>query len=394
MMIKKIFSLGMMSICIMLASCGKHPSESTQPNTIMTVESKAYSNTLYFNGYIQPLEVVPVTSAIAGVISAKLFQFGDKVNKHQLLYKVRPSTDKNSIQTALSTFLQSKEAVSTSKTQLQANELLHKNGLLSDNEYHSGIADFYNKELAFIQAENSLKDALKNYPDLDKAFALKLSDIHQVKELIDLMSEQKNIPIYAPEAGVALIASNNSGGGNNSESTGGSTVSGNAAVGSQINVGDLLVNIGNLTGIILKINVDEISIQNIKVGQMATVTNIAFPDLKMIGKVTSIAAEADSSSGAQPTFVVKITVASLTPTEKEELRIGMSANIAIKVDYPPKILIPISAVVTQQGSTFVNVIDPKTQKPLLKDVQTGQTTNDSVVILSGLNVGDKILVSH
>jgi HlyD family secretion protein len=395
-MMKKYCILLTISLCIVVTGCKHdHSSSSSAAMHSMAVELKPYSHTVFFTGYMQPLTVIPVVATIAGSVSEQKFQFGNAVEKGELLYRIKPSTDKGSIQSALTTFLQAKESVSQSKTQQQANALLFKNGLLAKNDYQTSVDDYYTKQLSLIQAETALKEALKNYPQLSQAFSLQLSDIEKIRELITAVSEQKDIPIYASATGVALTPSGNStsGSAGGSSSAGGSATSGNAIVGSQVNAGDLLVNIGSLTGIVLAINVDELSISKIKLGQAATITNVGIPELQLLGKVTNIAAQADIS-GAQPTFAVQIQVPTLTPEQKAALRIGMSANISITIQYSAKMLIPITAVIDQSGSTFVNLVDPTTKKTQLVPVVTGQTTENSVAIISGLKVGDEILVPN
>ena len=68
--------------------------------------------------------------------------------------------------------------------------------------------------------------------------------------------------------------------------------------------------------------------------------------------------------------------------------------MTITLKYKPQILIPVRAVITENGNTFVNVIDKTTKQIKKTPVVTGITTKDSVVIVSGLNSGDQIVVPN
>jgi len=70
----------------------------------------------------------------------------------------------------------------------------------------------------------------------------------------------------------------------------------------------------------------------------------------------------------------------------------MSAKVEIDIEGERQIMVPITAVADNNGISSVKLYDEKSGNTHNVNVETGKTTADAVVILSGLKVGDKIVV--
>jgi multidrug efflux pump subunit AcrA (membrane-fusion protein) len=165
------------------------------------------------------------------------------------------------------------------------------------------------------------------------------------------------------------------------------------AKGDIVKQGDVLAMIGEMNGLSIQIKVNELTINQLKVGQKVKVTGIAFPDEVLNGEISRVDRQGESSNGGIPNFTVQVIVPKLTVVQRNTIHVGMTAKIEIAVSEKPNMMIPIAAIFEENGLSCVNVMDSrgKIKKTVIK---TGKTTLDSAVVLSGLRLGDKIVVSH
>ena len=103
----------------------------------------------------------------------------------------------------------------------------------------------------------------------------------------------------------------------------------------------------------------------------------------------SVRERSASADPATRTFLVKIAIRNPGP----EVKLGMTAavDVADAVD-PEELLIPMSALYHKDQATAVWVVDPKTSHLELKPVQVQRYTDSGVVIGSGLEPGDTVVL--
>ncbi len=135
--------------------------------------------------------------------------------------------------------------------------------------------------------------------------------------------------------------------------------------------------------------VNEIDIRKIQVGQPVTMTLDSDPNKKLTGRVASVAnvGEQRPNSDAK-VFEVKVTVLETDTT----LRPGMTTGNSIEVQRIPDVLsVPLEAVNSGDSMSFVYLASGG--RPVKQEVVTGAMNDGSVVILHGLNVDDRVLLS-
>ena len=139
--------------------------------------------------------------------------------------------------------------------------------------------------------------------------------------------------------------------------------------------------------------VDENDLGSNHIGQQADVTVDAYPNNSFACKVIMITHEAVKVNNVV-SYYVKLESAKAPA----ELRAGMTANINFRVNqYPNALLLPSWAVKGAQQATVSVMVkkagDGKDAKPQQASVKLGDTDGSQVVVLSGLDEGDTVVVS-
>lgn len=148
------------------------------------------------------------------------------------------------------------------------------------------------------------------------------------------------------------------------------------------------------------LSLNEVDAAKIKIGQRATLTFDAIDDLTLTGKVASIDAAGTVSQG-----VVSYDVKIAFDTFDDRAKTGMTVNANIIIETAQDVLsVPSSAVKTTNGQTYVQVFNPPlvvsdaassvapTQSPQNVAVVTGISDDTTIQIVSGLKLGEQIVV--
>lgn len=382
---RRFFILGIIIAICFLACKPKNNGEHQAKEEVYTVALQPYSTKLFFSGIIHPQKTIVITSPADGVIQEMLFHFGDKVKVNQLLFNISSEKFQTDYKTALMAYIKAKNEFSTNHTQMVQGEFLHKNQLISDDEFKNKKSNYYNAQLALVQAKEALHVMLKQLTvqgfNIDE---LTIENIDKITEALHAQGDSQKLQVKAPVAGVALLPVK-SDAENEAKKIG---------KGDQVKQGDVLAVIGDVAGFAIHVNVNEFNINQIKVGQKVLVSGAAFPEFTLQGEISGIDRQAQQNSSGMPFFPVEVTVPKLTEKQQEMIHVGMSAKVEINVESEPKIAVPIVAVIEKNGGTFVKLKNSKTGKIQELAVKTGQTTEDSVVIESDLKEGDKIVFTR
>ena len=133
------------------------------------------------------------------------------------------------------------------------------------------------------------------------------------------------------------------------------------------------------------IPLNEVDVSKVQVGQNVVLTFDALPDLTVAGKVATIDPIGTTSSGVV-TYNVQITF----DTQDPRVKSGMSISAAIITNVKQNvILVPNAAVKTQGTVKYVQVL--VNNVPQQKIVTVGLSNDTNTEIISGLNVGDKVI---
>jgi HlyD family secretion protein len=163
-------------------------------------------------------------------------------------------------------------------------------------------------------------------------------------------------------------------------------------VGDMVRRGQKIFTIPNSNVMGVELRVHESSVNKVMPGQDVTVTVEAHPDMVFHGKVVRVAPLPDPQHGwLDPGVKVYTTYVTIIGSH-EVIKPGMSAKVEILVDrlYNVKI-VPVQVVENRAGKKFCYVATDT--GPEEREVVTGAFNNTFVEIVSGLQTGEKVLLS-
>ena len=174
----------------------------------------------------------------------------------------------------------------------------------------------------------------------------------------------------------------------------GTIIEKDAKVGDAVKAGDTLCIVYDLSYLEMSINVDELQISSISVGQQVQITADAVPDKTYVGTVTRVSMKG-ASNGGTTTYPVTIRI-----DDTDGLRPGMNANAEIVVaEAKNALVVPNAAVVrgsyvlvTKDSPSAANA-DTAMEAPegfVYVPVKTGVSDDDYTQIVSGIQEGDTI----
>jgi HlyD family secretion protein len=173
-----------------------------------------------------------------------------------------------------------------------------------------------------------------------------------------------------------------------------STTTGTAplAAGDTINPGQVLFTIAGAGPMVVKAQVDEQDIINVKVGQRAHITGEDFPGRTLDGTVSNIAAIVVQVNQAGNSAKNVETTISLD-RDYSFLRAGMSCDVDIITGQVKNaIVVPLAAIVDEGGKHYVFVVKKDKVRRVL--VHKGLASDTEVVITDGLARGDVVATTN
>lgn len=371
--------LSCLILTLMLAACSREPA--LKNAHYETVQPRSSASTLYYSGSIQPIKSLVIPSPVDGVVVDMPVQYGDAVDTGKMLFMLSSAKFFTDYKTALMQYVKAKSDFEASKSQLSEGDFLHKNQLISDDDYKVKKANYYSNQLVLLQAKDAL-ELLLTQMDIKGVdlYKLSISDVDKIDQAMHLQKKSESLRILSPAEGVLLGATKND------------DDSKKINKGDVVKQGDVLAVIGDMSGISVKIKVNELTVNQLHIGQKVKVTGIAFPDYVLDGSISRVDRQAESGSSGIPSFAVEVSVPKLTKPEQDAIHVGMSAKVEINLSDEARIMIPINALVEKNGATYVQRLDQKAGNIANVLVRTGKSTPDAVTVLSGLNAGDKIVV--
>ena len=388
-------------------------SDKTVEVEIGSVEIRTITQVVTASGKIQPEIQVKISPDVSGEIVALPIAEGDKVKRGQLLARIKPDFYQAQVDQADASVLQAKAAEAQRRADMLQADSDHKRQTALYNSGAISISAFETSENRFEAAKSSLESA--EYNVLIAAARLKES-----KENLSKTS------IYAPIDGTISVLN---------------VELGERVVGTTQMTGTEMMRVAKLDLMELEVDVNENDVVNVAVGDTASVDVDAYPSRLFKGVVTEIANSARvQGQGTQEqitNFLVKIRILDphnvsfdksgaddvvnnnelpVSSTLMPNFRPGMSGTVDVFTHtVTGATAVPIQAVTVRdftklkkaQGGTADDstrtakigdedlrrvVFILEDGKAKMVEVETGISDATHYVIISGVSVGDKVVL--
>ncbi len=347
---------------------------------------RSITETVTANGKIQPEKEVKITPDVSGEIVELNVKEGDRVEKGQLLCRIKPDTYISQRDRSLAAISSTRARLSQAEAQFIQAELAYKRNKQLFEEKTISQSEFEQSEASYRVAKAEV-DAAK-YSVLSAEASLKEAEENLVKT-----------SIYAPMTGTVSMLL---------------VELGERVVGTSMMTGTEMMRIADLSKMEARVEVNENDIARVKVGDTAIVNVDAWMDEKFKGVVTAVANSA-KTTGVSADQVTNFDVRVLILPESYQhlmkegsispLRPGMSVSVDIKTTTKTEVLaVPIQAVTTRTDTTLLQISpiggDIRTlvftvegDYAFAKDVKTGIQDNEFIEIISGINKGDRVIIA-
>jgi HlyD family secretion protein len=323
-------------------------------------------------------DVTEVQPGITGTVSDLSVKLGQTVKAGQLLFKItNPSLDQQ-VEQAESQYRQAKQSLSQAK----ASVIQAKSALYADEKSPEPTATVARQQWKnkITLDKQQLKTADLGLTSANESVDSASTAVAQAEDNADKRT------VTAPVGGVITILNAQNG---QSLSGSGSNSSGSSAA-SASGSSNSAVEISNLSTLRAQVQINEVDLVNVKVGQSASVTFDALPNTAVSGTVSAIAPTGTNSSGVV-SYNVDITLKSVDP----RLRPTMSCTAEIVSETHTNVLVVPSAAVHTDSTTqqhYVEVVDNAGNVSQV-GVTTGLVVGTQTEILTGLTEGQVVITS-
>ena len=382
--------------------------DAAQTQTIV-VEAQPLTTTVSVIGRLGPKREVEVTSPISGKVAVVHVPYGSTVTVGQPLLDLDVTQVQIQQRDAQASYIKARERLqevenwsdsveasrarrsvtkaridlSDSKRRLDETTFLLDRGVVPATEQEAAQRNHRGRELDLEAAEQDLTVILEKGTADARIAKLELENaearLREIEQTISLAS------IAAPISGVVMRPQSSAAADGQQQSLG---------AGTSVSIGEHLLTIGDIEGLSVLGQVDEVDVVQIRVGNSVRVTGEAFPGVVLNALIRHVSSEAIVGNDRRsiPFFETIAVVDQLNSEQLELLRIGMTVAMEVVVrEENEALLVPVEAVEFVDGETVVNVVaDGGHSKPVA--VGTGVTTLESVEIISGLAPGDQIRV--
>lgn len=333
------------------------------------------------SGSAQPVSSTVVTPEVDGIIQDVRVSEGDTVNAGDVL------------------FILKNDSLDRAVTQAQQEAASAQRALDDANAAYDQAYRMYKKALnTWNSAKTAEEQTMMQDPDdvwystvvpaASSVDAAKTTLANAQQAVADAQATADKRTVTAPVSG-SVIAVN----AQNGASWGAAAASGSATTGP-------LVQIADLSQLRITTSVDEMDISSLAIGQSATVTFSALPDVTLEGTVERVATASESSEsygyGYSSTATYKVSL--IIPAPDPRVKPGMTADATIVTqDVPDSLIVPIAALhEAEDGSSYVWILkgdDPSQEGSWEKRTVEILAKNADEAAITNVKEGDEVDIS-
>lgn len=299
------------------------------------------------DGTLEARVDVEISSDIMGKCTQIFVEEGDKVKKGAKLLKIDDTSKKAQLKESEASLNSAKQNYEYKKYVFENRKQLYEDSLLSFGEFNLAQIEFKTAEAAYEAAKTGYEIAQDN-----------MSKTLIVSPIDGLVSA-----IYVEEGE-------------------------NIITGTMNNTGTVLMTVSDNNEMIVKTNVDETAVADVKKGNKAEITFDAYPDTMYSGTVIKSSIKPLAVTTTEATmYEVEI----LLEGDYTGLLSGMNCNVSIITkSIEDAVKVPIQALVSKENKEGVFVVE--NNKAKFVPVKTGITGNTAVEIIEGeIKEGEKVV---
>ena len=354
-------------------------SNSKQETTYLT-ESVTRGNvekTVVASGSVESVNEVDVGAQASGKITKLYVKLGQEIKKGEMIADIDSTTQINTLNTK-------KAALVSYQAQLKAKRTAYDVALSSYNR----LSKLYTQKATSLDSLNTAKSTLDNAKAEMEAIE---ANIKQAE--IEVNTAETNVgytKITAPMDGTVISVPVSEG----------QTVNANQTT-------PTIVTIADLSKMKIKPEISEGDITKVKAGQEVSFTILSDnqtvyhsvidsvdPANTTTSDSSSTSSSTSSNSSSSTTSAIYYYANVLIDNPDRTLRIGMTTENNIKIANAKDVLLVSNMAIQKRDSkSFVNVLNDKNQ-PEQREVETGVQNDFQTEIKSGLNEGEKVIVSQ
>ena len=353
-------------------------SNNKQETTYLTesVTRGDVEKTVVASGSVESVNEVDVGAQASGKITKLYVKLGQEIKKGEMIADIDSTTQINTLNTQ-------KAALVSYQAQLKAKKTAYDVALSSYNR----LSKLYSQKATSLDSVNTAKSTLDNAKAEMEAIE---ANIKQAE--IEVNTAETNVgytKITAPMDGTVISVPVSEG----------QTVNANQTT-------PTIVTIADLSKMKIKPEISEGDITKVKAGQEVSFTILSDSQTVYHSVIDSVdpantttsdsssTSSSTSSSSSSTTSAIYYYANVLIDNPDRILRIGMTTENNIKIANAKDVLLVSNmAIQKRDGKSFVNVLNDKNQ-PEPREVEIGVQNDFKTEIKSGLNEGEKVIVSQ
>jgi len=291
---------------------------------VSPVSKMTMSNSLQLTGYMDAYSEIDIAAEAQGTIVSLNAELGQEKSKGSIIATIDDKLKNLAVQKAQNLKVKLEK-------DLERNKNLYNGGSLTEQQLDD--------------AQNSYNDAVIQLEQAEKEFT--------------------NATIKSPISGVITKKQ--------------------IEEGEYINIGSPIVTIVDISRLKIKLNVSEVNVYQLKLGDKATITTDVYPGVTFEGNISFISSQGDDSHN----YPVEIVISN---SSKYPLKSGTFANVIIKLPVgAEELYIPRESLL---GSiTDAEVYVAKNNKAILKKIVVGNGNDKYIKVISGLKEGEEVIVN-
>lgn len=312
-----------------------------------------------------------VTTTASGVVKKVYVKEGQQVKTGTPILSIDLDLNgSQKLQSAYASYQSAQNNLKTTKDKLLSlqSDLVNAKNIF-DNQYSQMSPD----DPSYIQKHNAYLLSQENYDNLQNSIKQSQSSLESARLSYQMASSTVYAPITGTVSAISLFP--------------GMILNPTSDSANSTNASNKIAIVKTGATPAVTVNLTEIDVPKVKVGNKATVTFDALPDKTFSGKIIAIDTAGSISSGVA-NYPVTIQLDSGT----EEILSNMSANVSIITDFKDNVVyVPVSAVKNQDGQSSVSIMENGTPKSI--NVTIGIQSVSHVEIVSGISEGEEVVTA-